>query len=221
VLMGDIDGALVDAQAAHDAFASLAAHDTSDAVLKWQLAKSDRQVAQALLERGDAEKSLAQLHAGDAEIARALAKNPADPYMVGERMLAGISESRTLLALGRARDALTAAQRASAASTATLKEKPDDIETHRAAADASVALGAALSRSGDARGAHDAWVHAIALEDSITRVDPETELIAVQASALLHLGEREEAKPLVDELAHRGYRRPTFVRLVRESSKRD
>jgi len=221
VLMGDIDGALVDARAAHDAFASLAAHDTSDAVLKWQLAKSDRQVAQALLERGEAEKSLKQQRDGDAEIARSLAKNPADPYMVGERMLAGISESRTLLALARVQDALAAAQRASAASAATLKEKPDDIESHRAAADASVTLGTALSRSGDARGAHDAWVHAIAVEDSITRVDPETELIAVQAAALLHLGEREEAKPLVEELAHRGYRRPTFMRLVRESSKRD
>ena len=75
--------------------------------------------------------------------------------------------------------------------------------------------------SGDARGAHDAWVRAVALEDSITRVDPETELLAVQAAALVRLGEREEATPIVEELAHRGYKRPTFVRLVREAVKRD
>jgi serine/threonine protein kinase len=221
VLMGDIDGAVSDARAAHDVYASLAAHDTSDAVLKWQLAKSDRQIAQALLERADAVGALAQLNAGGAVIARALGRNPNDPYMVGERMLAGITESSTLLALGRVPDALAAAQRASAASDARLKAKPDDIESHRAAADASVALGTALSRSGDTRAAHDAWVHAVALEDSITRADPETELLAVQAAALLRLGEREEAKPLVDELTHRGYRRPTFVRLVRETAKRN
>jgi tetratricopeptide (TPR) repeat protein len=219
--MGDIDGALSDARAAHDAFASLGAHDTSDAVLKWQLAKSDRQVAQALLERANANEALAQLHAEDADIARSLATNPNDPYMIGERMLAGITESRTLLAVGRTQEALAAAQRATVASEATLKAKPGDIEAHRAAADAAVAYGTALARSGDARGAHDAWVHAVALEDSITRVDPETELLAVQAGALLHLGEREEAKPLVEELARRGYRRPTFARLVRESAKRD
>jgi serine/threonine protein kinase len=221
VLMGDIDGALSDARAAHDAFASLGAHDTSDAVLKWQWAKSDRQMAQALLERSNANEALAQLHAEDAEIARSRAANPNDPYMTGERMLAGVTESRTLLAMGRTQEALAVAQRATVASEATLKAKPGDIEAHRAAADASVAYGTALARSGDAHGAHDAWVHAVALEDSITRVDPETELLAVQAAALLHLGENEEAKPLVEELAHRGYRRPTFARLVRESSKRE
>ena len=221
VLMGDIDGALLDARAAHDAFASLVAHDTSDAVLKWQLAKSDRQIAQALLERADAEGALTQLHAGDAEIARALGRNPKDIHMITERMLAGITESRAQMALGKVHDALASAQRASAASETTLKSKPDDIESHRAAADASVALGTALLRSGDKRGAHDAWVHAVALEDSITRADPETELLAVQAAALMQLGEREEAGPIVEELSRRGYRRPTFVRLVRESTKRD
>jgi serine/threonine protein kinase len=221
VLMGDIDGAVLDARAAHGIFSTVAAHDTSDAIAKWQLAKSDRQIAQALLERGDAAGALAQLRAGDAVITRSLATNSNDPYMVGERILAGITESRALLALGRLREALAAAHTASGASDARLKAKSGDIESHRAAADASLALGTALSRSGDARGARDSWVHAVALEDSITRVDPETELLAVQASALLHLGEREEVKPIVEELAHRGYKRPTFLRLVREAAKKD
>jgi tetratricopeptide (TPR) repeat protein len=141
--------------------------------------------------------------------------------MAGERMLTGITESRALLAMGRVPEALAAAHAASEAGDARLKAKPEDIESHRVAADAALALGTALSRSGDARGAHDSWVHAVALEDSITRVDPETELLAIQASALLHLGEREEAKPIIEELAHRGYRRPTFVRLARAAVKND
>ena len=106
VLMGDINGAVVDADSAHGIFASLVAHDTSDAVLRWQLAKSDRQIAQALLERGDAAGALEQLHAGDALISRSLAKDPKDPYMAGEATLAGIAESRVLLALGRVHDAV-------------------------------------------------------------------------------------------------------------------
>jgi serine/threonine protein kinase len=221
VMMGDIDRAVSDARAAHDIFSTVAAHDTSDAVLKWQLAKSDRQIAQALLERGDAAGALTQLRAGDAAITRALAGNPNDPYMVGERTLTDITESRALLATGRVRDALAAAHAAREASDARLKAKPDDIESHRAAADAARALGTALSRTGDARGAHASGGHAGALEDAITRVDPETELLAVQASALIHLGELEEAKPIVDELTHRGYKRPTFVHLAREGVKKD
>ena len=221
VLMGDIDGAVSDARAAHDIFSTVAAHDTSDVVVRWQLAKSDRQIAQALLERGDASGALAQLRAGDAEIARSLARDANDPYMAGERMLTAATESRALLAVGRVQEALTMARDASKVSEARLKAKPDDIESHRAAADASLALGTALSQSGNERGAHDSWVHAVALEDSITRVDPETELLAVQAAALRHLGEREEAKPIVEELARRGYRRPTFVRLAREAVKKD
>ncbi|MBK5189794.1 MAG: hypothetical protein JJD97_16240, partial [Gemmatimonadaceae bacterium] len=173
-------------------------------------------IAQALLERGDAAGALEQLRAGDALRARWLTRNPNDPYMPGEAMHAGIAESRALLALGHVHDALASAQRASAASEATLKHKPSDIEAHRAAGDAYVALGSALSRSGDARGATDAWSHAVSLVDSLVRADPETEILAVQAAALIDLGKREEAKPVVAELTRRGYRRPTFVRLVRE-----
>jgi serine/threonine protein kinase len=216
VLMGDISGAVTDARAAHGIYASLVAHDTSDAVMQWSLAKSDRQIAQALLERGDAAGALEQLDAGDALSSRWLARNPNDPYMAGEATLAGIAESRALLALGRVHDALASAQRASAASEASLKTKPNDIEAHRAAGDAYVALGTALSRSDDARGANDAWSHAIALEDSLARADPETELLAVQAAALINLERRDDAKPVVAELTRRGYHRPTFVRLVRQ-----
>ena len=141
--------------------------------------------------------------------------------MAGESTLAGIAESRALLALGRVHDAVASAQRASAASQATLKSKPDDIEAHRAAGDAHVALGSALSRSGDARGALDAWSHAVALEDSLARVDPETEILAVQAAALISSGRRDDARPVVAELTRRGYRRPTFVRLVRDHANQE
>ena len=221
LLMGDMSGAVVDAQAARAMYASLVAHDTSDAVMQWSLAKSERQVAQALLERGDAVAALAKLHAGEALSSRWLARNPNDPYMTGEAMLARIAESRAMVALERVPEALDAAKRASVASEVTLKDKPNDIDSHRAAGDAYVALGTALSRSGDARGASDAWLHAVALEDSLVRADPETELLAVQASAMINLGRRDMAKPLVDELTRRGYRRPTFVRLVRDGAKHD
>jgi eukaryotic-like serine/threonine-protein kinase len=221
VLMGDIGGAIADAQTAHGIYASLVAHDTSDAEMQWSLAKSDRQLAQALLERGDAAGALAQLHAGEARSSSWLAKNPNDPYMAGEITLAGIAESRALLALGRVHDALPVAQRADSASEAALKTSSTNVESHRAAADACVALGTALSRSGDAGGAKDAWSRALALTDSIARADPETELLAVRAEALMDLGERDAAKPVIQELSRRGYRRPTFVRHVRDSEKHD
>jgi hypothetical protein len=59
------------------------------------------------------------------------------------------------------------------------------------------------------------------LEDSLARADPETEILAVQAAALISSGRRDDARPVVAELTRRGYRRPTFVRLVRDHANQD
>jgi len=220
VLMGDVPGAIADAHAAHAIFASLVVHDTSDAVMQWSLARSDRQLGQALLERGDAIGALRELHEGQPLIFHWLARNPGDPYMTGESVLTSIAESRALLALGRVPEAIVSARRATVAGDSTLEAKPGDIESHRAAGDADVALGAALARAGNVRGARDAWMRALTAVDSIARADPETEILAVRAAAMLELGRKDEAAPVVQELARRGYKRPTFVRLVQESVKR-
>lgn len=216
MLMGDEAGSLTDARMARAIYAALVAHDTSNASVQWSLAKSDRQIAQVLLERGDASGALSELTAGRALTTRLLLKSPSNPRAAAEAILAGTVQARSLLAMGRVSDALAAAQHAAASANAAVGKKPSDIERRRAESDAYLAVGDALSRSGDAHAAKDAWSRALAVIDSVATNYRETELLAVQATALLDLGRLHDAAPIVAELSRRGYRRPTFLRLVHD-----
>lgn len=219
MLMGDETGSLADARAARAIYTTLVAHDTSNASLQWSLAKSDRQIAQALLEAGDASGALRELASGQAITIHLLLKSQTNPRAAAEAVLAATVQARSLLAMGRVSEALTAARGAASAADAAVTGKPHDIERRRAASDAYIAEGEALSRSRDARGAKVAWSRALAIVDSTAMRSHETEVLAVQATALLDLGRSDDAAPIVAELHHRGYRRPTFVRIVRERSR--
>jgi tetratricopeptide (TPR) repeat protein len=216
MLMGDIDGALTDARAAHAIYAALAAHDTSNSMYAYGLAKSDRQIAQLELERGDAASALRGATDDEALTAHLLAASPENPLAASEAVLARTLESRALLAMGNARGAIQSAERAAAAGAAAVRKKPENIERHRAAADAYVALGDARARVGDGSGARDAWTYGLALLDSTALKGAQTEVLAVQAATLLDLGRPNDAEPVVATLEQRGYRRPTFLRLVHE-----
>jgi eukaryotic-like serine/threonine-protein kinase len=216
VLMGDVNAALTDAATAHRIYASLFAKDTSDASLEWALAKSNRQIAQAQLERDAATEALRELDAGDVLTAHVLSKSPDDPASAAEVVLAGTNRAQALLSLSRMREALSVARASATRGDAALRNDPDDIERHRAASDAHVAVGNALARSGDSSGARDAWLHALSLLHANGGGDRETEVLAERAIILLKLGRLDDAGPIVTELDRRGYRRPTFLKLVRK-----
>jgi hypothetical protein len=82
--------------------------------------------------------------------------------------------------------------------------------------EADLRLGESLARAGDSDGAHQAWTRAFETLDSLAQASRHTDVLALSASALLYLNRMEEARPLVRELARRGYRRPTFVALTRD-----
>ncbi len=216
MLTGDEKGALEDASATRALYARIVAHDTTNASMQWSLAKTDRQIAQIHLEEGNPHAALAELSAGQVIIRRLLLKSPANPRAAAERILAGTVEAQGLLATGRTNDALLAAQRAVFEADSAVATKPSDIEHRLAAAEASLAAGDAESRAGDAASARAAWTHALALIDSTATATRETELLAVQATAILELGRENDATSLVTELERRRYRRPSFLRLVRK-----
>lgn len=218
--MGDVDGALADANASRAIYASLAARDTSNVTRRWALGRSYRQIAQALLERGDATEATREINVGQAITTRLLAEDPDNSRALSEAVLAGTTQARALLELGRIPGALAAAQRATAIGDAAVKQKPADIGRHRAASDAYLALGEVLSHSGDPRGATGAYSHALSLIDSAATAYRQTESLAAQAAALLELGRFNDAALIAAELARRGYRRPTFVKLVHDRERR-
>ena len=214
LLTGDPEGALRDAAAAHSIYATLAVNDTGNVSLAWSLAKSNRQMAQARLELGDASGALGNLATDQAITAELIRKSPGNPMPAVESRLADIALSRALLALGRASEALDAARRASSSADAALASKPGDMERHRAAGDAFLALGDAESRSGNTGAATKAWERAAAISDSTAQRDYQTEILAIHAMALLCLKRPAEAAPFVAKLEHRGYRLPAFMRLA-------
>ncbi len=213
MLMGDISGSLADANASHAIYAALVAHDTSNASLRWGLARSDRQIAQTVFEGGDAASAAG--HVAEARVLTdRLLSHPPNPRAAAEAILSGTLQSRILLALGRKPGALAAATGASDAAAASALKKPDDIERQRAAGDALDALGEVLASEGKKVEAETAWMRGLALIDPIAKRYPETEVLAVQAVLLTHLGRSAAAAPVIAELGRRGYRRPSFERLI-------
>lgn len=215
MLMGDETGSLADAYTARAIYAALVAHDASNVSRQSSLAKSDRQIAQVLLEKGDPSGALRELSAGQALVTHLLLKSPSNPRAAAEAILDGTLQAKSLLALGHVSDAFAAANKVAAAANLAVEKAPNDIERRRAASDAYLTVGDALSRSGDSRGARDAWSQGLTLIDSTATASRETESLALKATALLDLGRVNDAEPVVSELNRRGYRRPTFVRLVR------
>jgi serine/threonine-protein kinase len=213
--MGDVDGALGDARAARTIYAALVARDSSNAAWRISLAKSERQLAQALLERGDAPGALRELDIGQPIAERLVAASPENPRVAAELAITQTTRGRALLRAGRPTEALVPVRQGLAIGEAAMARKPSDIERRRQTADSYVALGEILSRSGDASGATAAWSRALTLVDSLARTARETELLAVQAAALLRLDRIDDARPVVAELLRRAYRRPSFVELVR------
>ena len=220
LMMGDTRGALDDAIAAQRIYARAAALDTADGSLLWRLAKSNRQVAQVMLEEDDPAGAVRQLEVGRAIVLRLLARNPQNQRAAAESILEQTADARASLALGRTADALTLSRRAAAAAEAAVNAKPEEIERHRAAGDAYDVLGDALDRSGNAVGARDAWSHALATLSSAPGHDAQTEILAVEATVLLELGRGSDAQPIIAELERRGYRDANFVKRLHARSER-
>jgi hypothetical protein len=125
------------------------------------------------------------------------------------------ARARALARLGRIPEAAAAARRAVQVADSTLLRKPSDLERRGLSADAHLALGEVLSGSGAASGAGDEWGRALAAVDSVAHATSLTDLLALDATALLHGGNVQAARAPVGELMRRGYRRPSFVALAR------
>lgn len=214
---GDAAGATTDAEDARGIYAALVARDSANAEWRQNLAGAERTLAQARLEGGDPAGALRVLGASGALVDQLLAAAPDNPRARREWMLGATARARTLLRLGRPAQALSDARVAADTAQATLARKPTDLDTRRVTGDAYLALGEILARAGDAQAARTARARALAAVDSAARATGQTELLAVQASALLDLGRVDDAWSVVTELRRRGYRQPSYITRLRRA----
>jgi len=122
----------------------------------------------------------------------------------------------TDLAVNRRAEAEASERRALSIIEPALQKKPSDLNLRAAQGDAQLALGDILARDGRTVEARAAWTQALVSIDSVARARKLTDHLALQSAALLRLDRLDDARPLVAELLRRGYRKPSWMTVVRE-----
>jgi len=216
VTRGDLDSAVANLQAGRALYADLVSRDPSNAEWRRALGAAERLVGQALVERGAADAALEVLGTSSARLEELVAKSPDNRQWQRALVRTQTALAQALLLAGRRTEALAAARRALAVGEPEVERASADIEGHQLLSEAYLGMAQVLDRAGDADGARQAVSRAFATIDSLARASRQTDLLALSATALLHMNRTEDARPLVRELARRGYRRPSFVALVRD-----
>ena len=212
---GDVDGASSDMQAAQLISAALVAHDSTNVSWEIALASSRRRSGQLRLERNDGAGALRELDVARDVLARTARMAPANVSNASygrETVAVGTARGRALTRLGRTAESRRILDEVLALGEAGLSKRPSDLDFRRVVADAYIARAEVPAETG---GVTAPLARALVLVDSIARSTKETEFLVLQAKALLRLSGPAEAQPMVTELLRRGYRRPSFMELLR------
>ncbi|MEP6991181.1 MAG: protein kinase [bacterium] len=212
---GNVAGATAELDSAHAIYSALVAFDSTNTSWSGGLANNEQRLGEVQLERGDLAGALRELDLASRHIARLSAKNPGSVAMQRNEAAVGNARARVYMRLGRTTEAVSSIAQVIKAGEAALASKPGDLSRRRLLADSYLIRGDLLAGPARGGGATTAWARALVLVDSLARSTRETDFLALQAGAMLRLGGGADAKPVVDELFRRGYRRPSFVELAR------
>ena len=119
------------------------------------------------------------------------------------------------LALARRADAEASERHALAVLEPSLAKKPSDLNLRAATSEALLALGDVLASGGRGLEATAVWNRSLATIDSVARNRRLTDHLVLQSAALMRLDRLDEARPIVNEVLKRGYRRPRWFATVR------
>ncbi len=211
---GNAGAALAELDSAHAIYAALVAHDTTNVTWRSGLANNEQRIGDVLLERGDAAGALRMLDDASRQLTVLMPKNAGNTSVQRTEAMTRNSRARALMRLGRTGEASTLIARTIQEGEATIAAKPGDLSRRRILADSYLVQGDLLSQPGSSGGT-TAWARALVLVDSLARASKETEYLSIQAGSMLRLGGSADAKPVVDELMKRGFKKPSFVELAR------
>jgi serine/threonine protein kinase len=212
-IKGSVADAIVRLRAADTLYEHLVAHDPTNAEWARSLANTERMMGVALLEAGQSRAALPIIERSRARITQLLAKHAASRDWQQQLASTNVAYANALLREHRTSEGLRAAQQAVAEARGTATSAAPDVNTMRSIGEANVALGSALEASGRAAEARAAWSAVVARVDSAATHSGQTDLLALDAAALLHLHRAAAAAPIIQQLRKRGYAVPSFVAL--------
>lgn len=204
---GDVQGALEHRRQEMAVTRELHQLDPQNAVWQRNFAIAQMTYANTLRLTGATAAAGVELAKARETMSGLLSRN--DPVWSWKRDIASIETAavRIHLAAGN----VAAAKRAAAAAVEIL----DSLGVAKAGAAyvaaAYLALGDAAGAVGDTAAARDAWSKSAALIAPMTASEQTPQILDTLARALLQLGRRDEAAPLVTRLMSVGYRSPDFV----------
>ncbi len=190
----------------------LAAHDPSNADWSRQLAVACSRAGMAALARGDLPEAAARVGEGRDAWGLLLSRDASNADWRHQYARALRSSASVALAQARASDARRDAQAAVDAGRALL-ERAEDAPTRVTLGQSLLVLGRAEALLGAAPNAARHWSQALATVENVS--PPSAEALDVRAQALLQLGRRDEARPIVESLLKKGYRRWELLELCR------
>ncbi|HEY6826824.1 MAG TPA: hypothetical protein VI259_08195, partial [Gemmatimonadaceae bacterium] len=203
------------ALSSRDAYARLAAFDTTNPERRRLLGIADRFVGVVALERGDAPAALTALTASVGALEALVARVPTNAsYQLN--LVQGLAPlGAAQAAAGRVASGEATERRALGIVAPALAKKPSDLGLRAAFAEANLELGDALARNGRPTDARVAWTQALAAIDSVARARRLTDHLALQSAALMRLDRLDDARPIVLELVRQGYRRQRWFAFAR------
>lgn len=206
---GDLDAALRHSASHLATSEALAAFDPDNVNWKEQLALAHLQSGTTARMSGNAAAALKHHQMAADVLAGMFAQGKQTARLVRSTGVIRVELARSLLANGRAREAMTQTD----LTLAMLRPVPTET---RGVADALLVRGEALAAQGNNAGATAAWEEGLRVVEPFDRISPDPRIRDTHARILLRLGRRDEAIPLIEELTALGYRNREFEALCKE-----
>lgn len=210
-LCGDSPAALRYTQAAVESAKALATRDPDNSGWQEDFALYSQQLGGLLRQNGKLDAATAANHDAVDTLTRLAAKNPAYADYQHDLAQSQLEQSRLLVVRGK----VAAAGEATAAALTLLQKLrtkiPDDQGLILLAAEAHDVMGHIASRGRDSSLAQQNWMQARELLAPAAQAGNDPRFLAAYATALLRLGDVDDARPVIARLSAMGYRTPDFV----------
>lgn len=212
LMLGEPETAAAAWRQALDLFKSLVAQDPLNRDWQRDLAVAHRGLGELLLIQGRAEAANTELSAAEERLRALVGQDPTNADWQQQLADSHALASGAALAAGRSTAAVEAAQRSIAILEPLVATSPGPRSSHLLGR-ARLALGRAWASAGDDIAARAAWEGARAALEPLARGSQDVAVLDSWARVLLHLGQREAASAVIEQLTGAGYRRPDFLAL--------